>query len=86
MKNKNIFVTACGTSFYDQCLPDETVNLGLCFTSAHWLRERVQIDGSEGARTERDRQVLVRRGREDWERFLQHRAKELVSGKVKYII
>ena len=40
MKNNNVFVTACGTSFYEQCLPDQSVHLGLCFTSAHWLSQK----------------------------------------------
>ena len=42
MKNNNVFVTACGTSFYEQCLPDQSVHLGLCFTSAHWLSEKYE--------------------------------------------
>ena len=34
---ENIFVSAVGRSFYKQCLPEESVDLALCSTAAHWL-------------------------------------------------
>ena len=36
----NVFVTACGTGFYSQCLPRNTVNLAFCGTSVHWLSKQ----------------------------------------------
>ena len=34
---ENVFVSAVGRSFYKQCLPEESVDLALCSTAAHWL-------------------------------------------------
>jgi len=31
-----------GFSFYDQILPANSINLGLCFTAIHWLSEKIQ--------------------------------------------
>ena len=33
----NVFVTACGTGFYSQCLPDNTVHIGISNSSFHFL-------------------------------------------------
>ena len=34
---ESVFVSAVGRSFYKQCLPEESVDLALCSTAAHWL-------------------------------------------------
>ena len=33
----NVFVTACGTSFYSQCVPSNTLHLSTCFFSLNTL-------------------------------------------------
>ena len=35
--DKNIEPIAVKRSFFDQVLPDNTVDIGFCFTAAHWL-------------------------------------------------
>ena len=35
-----MFVTTCGTSFYSQCLPPQSINLIFSATAMHWLREK----------------------------------------------
>ena len=33
----NTFVLASGSSFYKQCFPPESIDLGFCATAMHWL-------------------------------------------------
>ena len=36
-EHSNVFVTASGTSFYEQCYPTASVQVGMSFTAMHWL-------------------------------------------------
>ena len=80
----NIFVTCCGTNFYSQCLPPQTVNLAFSAIAMHWLREKpCNVKGAfdhylvEDPETE---EKLKKQAAEDWELLLLLRAKELVPG------
>jgi hypothetical protein len=33
----NCFVLASGASFYQQCFPPASIDLGFCATAMHWL-------------------------------------------------
>lgn len=80
----NVFVSASGTSFYEQCFPSESVNLGFSCLAIQWLRKKpcnltkaVLCCFSE-VQSERD--MFTKQAEKDWEEFLLVRAKELAKG------
>ena len=83
----NVFVTACGTNFYSQCLPSQTVNLGFTSTAMHWLRDKppdvpgafnhILVEEPESA------EKLKKQAAEDWELLLLQRAKEMAPGEIQ---
>ena len=42
--NPYVFVTITPKSFYRQCFPSASIDLGLSFTAMHWLQKRYWID------------------------------------------
>lgn len=71
-------------SFYDQMTAPGSVSLATCFAASHWLSHGVQLD-APGTVWYADLQGKARDtmwtfAREDWARFLRHRAAELQSG------
>ena len=80
----NVFVTACGTSFYSQCLPSRTVNLGFSSTAMHWLCAKpCDVTGAfHHILVEEQETVekLKKQAAEDWELLLLQRAKEMAPG------
>ena len=79
----NLHVLASGTSFYQQIIPANTLDLGFSATAMHWLSAKpgnisnhVHMVGAEGAELAR----FAEQGRRDWQTILLHRAAELVSG------
>ena len=43
-----IFFSGIGRSFFDQCLPKNSVDISTSFTAVHWLSEvRTEITGAE---------------------------------------
>ncbi|XP_078379565.1 uncharacterized protein LOC144662597 isoform X2 [Oculina patagonica] len=80
----NVFVTACGTNFYDQCLPPQSVNLAFTATAMHWLRDKPRdVPGASMhimAKDPETAEKLKKQAAEDWELLLLQRAKELVPG------
>ena len=79
----NVFVTASGASFYQQVLPNDSVDFGFSATSFHWLSEKPGIVSnhihSVGAAGEELEKYAVR-AREDWQALLLLRAAELRRG------
>ncbi|EDO41987.1 predicted protein [Nematostella vectensis] len=81
---KNVFVTTCGTSFYSQCLPDNSVTFGFSSSCMHWLRDKpcditgalCHIMGTDV----KEKEAFARQAAKDWETILLHRAAELKSG------
>ena len=82
----NVFVTTCGTSFYSQCFPSGTVNLGFSATAMHWFREKppnvkgafhhILVEDPETA------EKLKKQAEEDWELLLLQREKEMAPGEL----
>ena len=81
--NKNVFAMCAGTSFYQQIVPDNSVDVAFSATAMHWLSglpgtisDHVHAVGAKGQewRTFRDYAL------NDWETILLHRARELVPG------
>ena len=84
---QNVFVMACGTNFYSQCVPSNTVHLGFSASSAHWLSKKpcditetlhhsMIVDQNE------EKQKFSEQAEKDWELFLLNRAEEMAPGKV----
>ena len=82
-KTKGVHVLASATSFYQQILPEATLDLGFSATAMHWLSRKpgnisnhVQAVGAEGD----ELAAFAEQGRQDWENILLQRAKELRPG------
>jgi len=80
----NVYVTACGTEFYQQCFPSHSVNLALCFFAAQWLSEKPcdPIDSCFHltSNDEKAKDIFSKYAARDWETFLLLRATELSPG------
>ena len=83
MPPPGVFMLQSATSFYQQILPSQTLDLGFSATAMHWLSRKpgdisdhVQAVGAKGAELE----AFARQGNEDWRTILTHRAAELRSG------
>lgn len=81
---RNVFVTTCGTNFYSQCLPPQTVNLGFSATAMHWLRDKpCNVTGAlhhTMITLPEEAEKFQKQAAKDWETILLSRAKELVAG------
>ncbi|XP_028515288.1 caffeine synthase 1 [Exaiptasia diaphana] len=84
MDFQNVFVMACGTNFYSQCVPSNTVHLVFSASSAHWLRKKpCDITGAlhQSMMTDqKEKEMFAKQAEKDWELFLLNRAEELVPG------
>ena len=79
----NTFVLASGTSFHQQILPAGTLDLGFSSTASHYvtaapcqIRDHVHMVGAASD----ERAAFTRKGAEDWETMLLHRATEMKPG------
>lgn len=81
---ENAFVVASGTSFYNQCLPASTVDLGFSATAMHWLTELpAQIPDALHSACSTDPAALAAfdaQAARDWDRIMLMRAAELKPG------
>lgn len=80
-----MFVTTCGTSFYSQCLPPQSVNLAFSSTAMHWLRDKpCSVTGAlhhTMITIPEEAEKFKKQAAKDWETILLARAKELAPGK-----
>ena len=81
---QNIYVTACGTGFYSQCLPPNYIDLGFSATAMHWLSEKPCniTDGLHHTmiQDEDERELFRLQAAKDWETILINRASEIKPG------
>ncbi|XP_078598037.1 uncharacterized protein LOC144874088 [Branchiostoma floridae x Branchiostoma japonicum] len=81
---KNVYVAACGTSFYEQCLPNEFVNFGFSSTAMHWLsRGPCSLPDAVFhmvSSCEEAKEAFAKQAAQDWELILLLRARELAPG------
>jgi len=80
----DIFFTAVGRSFFEQCLPNESVDICTSFTAVHWLsklpatlKDSVHHTLSGDAA---GAEKFAAQAASDWELLLGHRAAELCTG------
>ncbi len=78
-----VFPLVCGTSFYQQSVPDHSLDFCFSATAMHWLsakpcnlNDHVHAVGACGKELE----AFASKARQDWETILQHRARELKPG------
>ena len=81
-----MYVIACGTSFYRECLPPSSVQLGFSATAMHWLSKKpCDITGAlhHSMITDlEEKEKFRKQAVEDWETILLCRAKELAPGNI----
>ena len=81
----DVFVTTCGTNFYSQCFPPQTVNLAFSATAFHWFsRKPCDITGAlhhTMITIPEEAEVFKKQAAKDWETILLNRAKELAPGR-----
>jgi hypothetical protein len=80
---ENVFALAAGKSFYERIFPDGYLSLGWTAISVHWLSKvPCDIPGHVYAQRagQRVQKAYAEQAREDWQRFLGHRAQELRPG------
>ena len=82
----NTYVTACGTSFYSQCFPSETIDLGFAATCLHWLQKK-PCNITNGLHhtqitVESEKKLFAEQAAKDWEQILLKRALEIKHGKL----
>jgi len=81
----NVYVLASGTSFYKQCFPPASIDLGFCATAMHWLT-RPPANGlpdalhSAASQDSAAKASFASQAASDWESILVARAAELKSG------
>ena len=85
----NVFCMASGTTFYQQCFPSQSVDLGFSATAMHWLtRAPCNLEDvlhsamADGEEAEKYRVQAAK----DWETILLHRASELKAGGAMIVI
>ncbi|MEW6542765.1 MAG: SAM-dependent methyltransferase [Nitrospirota bacterium] len=79
----NVFTFATGRSFFERLFPAGQVSLGWSAIALHWLSkvpatmpDHIWTPRATGQLAE----AFAKQGREDWQRFLEHRAHELRPG------
>ena len=79
----HVHLLESGSSFYLPILPANSLHLGFSATAMHWLsrkpcdiNEHVHMVGAGGE----ELRAFADQAREDWQRILLHRARELKSG------
>lgn len=80
----NVFVSATGTGFYEQCFPSDSVNLGFSCLAIQWLRKKpcnlTRAILHSFSEVPQERNMFAKQAEKDWEQFLLMRAKELAKG------
>lgn len=83
-KDRAVFATAVGRSFYSQILPSNSVNLGWSSWAIHWLSRvpcgiegHIQVDYCSD---EDVRAAYAKQAAHDWHEFIAFRGRELCPG------
>jgi hypothetical protein len=83
-KDKAVFASAVGRSFYSQIMPSNSVTLGWSSWAIHWLsRNPGSIDGHiqvDYCSDEKVRAAYAKQAAHDWHEFIAFRGRELSPG------
>jgi len=89
VENSGVFVTACATSFFQQCVPNRTVDLAYCATAMHWLSStppKMPSALHHRMATAEETVEWQKQAAKDWETILTHRANELAPGATMVLV
>mmetsp|Transcript_13987 Transcript_13987/g.16908 ORF Transcript_13987/g.16908 Transcript_13987/m.16908 type:complete len:866 (+) Transcript_13987:189-2786(+) len=80
-----VYFAGIGRTFFEQCFPNESVDLSTSFTAMHWLSELPPVAMPDAVHhtTSSDSSALdkyAKQAAKDWELILGNRAAELKSG------
>ncbi|XP_067648971.1 uncharacterized protein [Haliotis asinina] len=85
----NVYAFACGTDFYKQCVPSNSMHFIMCMMSVHWLsqlptvyRDSIYVYYES---LKEEKVALRRQAQADWEKFLLMRSRELREGGVLFV-
>ena len=82
----NVYVSTVGRSFYEQCLPSNSLHLGYSLFCMQWLSTKpCNITNglkSYQSKIESERKSFKEQAAKDWELILLHRAAEMRSGDI----
>ena len=85
-KNNSYYGVASGRSFYEQCLPPNSLAIGYSSMSMHWLsRKPCNLSDQclvDCTRDDSETNAFKRQAALDYTRFLEHRSRELLPGGV----
>ncbi|XP_025113601.1 probable S-adenosylmethionine-dependent methyltransferase At5g38780 [Pomacea canaliculata] len=88
-KFDNVFPLACGTSFYKQCVPDNTCDIIMSSFATHWLSDRSHTMSSTMSpwmsTSEEEMKAHHEASARDWQTFLLLRATELKQGGLLFV-
>ncbi len=84
----NVYSFACGTDFYKQCVPCNSMHFITCMMSVQWLsqhsvyRDSIYVCNES---LEEEKEALRNQAQTDWEKFLLMRSRELKEGGVLFV-
>ena len=84
-EDKSYRGVASGYSFYDPCLPLNSLSLGFTASSMHWLSKipfHIKKHCYHAYGDAHERQAYKNQAKADFNAFIEHRSRELVSGGV----
>lgn len=81
----NVFITGCGTSFFERCYPPRSIHFGFSATAMHWLSDPPTTGFSDALHCSASKDATARalyqeQAAKDWEQILICRASELTDG------
>jgi hypothetical protein len=87
-KDNSYHGMANGHSFYEQCLPTNSLSLGFSTSAVNWLSKipcKVSNNRYFLFAEEQEREAFIHQAKLDWNSFIEHRSRELVPGGVLVI-
>ncbi|CAF1132389.1 unnamed protein product [Didymodactylos carnosus] len=88
-KDNSYHGVANGRSFYESCLPPNSLSIGYSSTSLHWLsRKPCNISNHCSSLFAQDDELKAfqEQARLDWTNFLEHRSRELITGGILILL
>lgn len=85
----NVHVLASGLSFHHQCLPNNYIHFGMCFTAMHWLNAKpcnISAALHHTQANDEEKQIFAQQAKKDWENLLMHRVNEMAPGGRQVIV
>jgi len=84
----NVYLYASGRSFYDQVMPDSSVDFGVSFSAQQWMSSVPKIKNhiTYLLADEEELAAVKQISRKDWETWLECRAKEMRPGATLFCV